>query len=215
MHRILDFVLHIDRHLNTLAGEYGLWTYGILFLIVFCETGLVVTPVLPGDSLLFAAGALAATPGSFLQVSTLFLVLVSASVIGDHCNYLFGSLVGPKIFRGEKIRFLNRRHLDRTHEFYEKHGAKTIIMAKFMPIIRTFAPFVAGLGRMTFVRFLACDLAAGFLWISVCLFAGYYFGNLSLVKNNFSLVIMAIVIISILPPVFEFLRHRRAIVSGR
>lgn len=211
---IIDFVLHIDRHLNNLAAEYGAWTYAILFLIVFCETGLVVTPFLPGDSLLFAAGALAAIPGGVLNVSLLFCVLVAASVIGDHVNYFVGQLLGPKIFRNEKIRFLNPKHLQRTHEFYERYGAKTIVMAKFMPIIRTFAPFVAGLGRMTFLRFTTCDIFAGLLWVSVCLFAGYFFGNLTIVKNNFSLVILMIIVISLMPPVIEFLRQRRAVTPG-
>jgi membrane-associated protein len=178
----------------------------ILFIIIFCETGLVVTPVLPGDSLLFAAGALAAsTP---LDVGWLFCLLSIAAVAGDTVNYWIGHMVGPKVFSRENSRLLNREYLERTHRFYEKHGGKTIIIARFMPIIRTFAPFVAGIGSMTYARFIMYNIVGGVIWISVFIFGGYYFGNIPMVKRNFTLVIMVIILISILPGIIEFLRHR-------
>lgn len=203
---IIDFVIHIDVHLAEIIKDYGLWTYLILFLIIFCETGLVVTPILPGDSLLFAAGTFAAS-GS-LDVVWLFMLLSVAAIAGDTVNYWIGSFVGPKIFQKEKIRFLNKEHLERTHQFYEKYGGKTIVIARFMPIIRTFAPFVAGIGSMNYWKFISYNVIGGVAWIAICMFAGYYFGNLTFVKKNFSLVILAIVIISILPGVIEFLRHK-------
>ncbi|MCX5814975.1 MAG: DedA family protein [Proteobacteria bacterium] len=203
---IIDFVIHIDLHLGALIKDYGLWTYLILFLIIFCETGLVVTPILPGDSLLFAAGTFAAL-GS-LDIAWLFVLLSLAAIAGDTVNYWIGSFVGPKIFQKEKIRFLNKEHLERTHRFYEKYGGKTIVIARFMPIIRTFAPFVAGIGSMTYWKFISYNVIGGVAWIALCMFAGYYFGNLTFVKKNFSFVILAIVIISILPGVIEFLRHK-------
>jgi membrane-associated protein len=203
---VIDFIMHIDVHLNVIIQSYGWWTYMILFLIIFCETGLVVTPILPGDSLLFAAGTFAAQ-GS-LNVAWLFALLSLAAVAGDTANYWIGCLVGPKVFHKEKVRFLNREYLDRTHQFYEKYGGKTIIIARFIPIIRTFAPFVAGIGSMTYWRFISYNVIGGVGWIAICVFAGYYFGNLPVVKENFSLVILAIVIISVLPGLIEFLRHR-------
>jgi membrane-associated protein len=203
---IIDFVLHIDMHLGAIIKDYGLWTYLILFLIIFCETGLVVTPILPGDSLLFAAGTFAALGA--LDIVWLFVLLSAAAIAGDTVNYWIGSFVGPKIFQKEKLRFLNKEHLERTHQFYEKYGGKTIVIARFMPIIRTFAPFVAGIGSMTYWKFISYNLIGGIAWIAICVFAGYYFGNLPFVKNNFSLVILAIVIISILPGVVEFVRHK-------
>jgi membrane-associated protein len=205
---LVDFVLHLDRHLNALIATYQTWTYLILFVVVFCETGLVITPFLPGDSLLFAAGALAATPGSPLEVHWLFLVLAAAAVIGDTVNYWIGHAVGPKIFGQKKIRFLRKEHLERTHLFYEKHGGITIVLARFMPIIRTFAPFVAGIGRMSYWRFIAYNVGGGIAWVAIFLFGGYFFGNLPLVKRNFTIVVLAIIIISVLPAVFEYLRHR-------
>jgi len=207
LQQILDLFLHLDRHLADFIQSYGAWTYLVLTLVVFLETGIVITPFLPGDSLLFAAGALAATGG--LDVWLLFLLLSAAAVAGDTVNYWIGQRVGPRAFAG-KIRFLKREHLDRTHQFYEKHGGKTIFLARFIPIIRTFAPFVAGIGGMSYPRFLAYNLVGGVVWVGVCLFAGYGFGNLPVVKENFSLVLMGIVTISVLPVAWEALRHRRA-----
>jgi membrane-associated protein len=204
--RVIDLFLHLDRHLNEIIGQYGTWTYLILFLIIFCETGFVVTPFLPGDSLLFAAGAFAAL-GS-LDVLWLFILLSIAAIAGDTVNYWAGKWVGPKIFHSENVRFLNKKHLARTHEFYEKYGGKTIIIARFVPIVRTFAPFVAGIGSMTYWRFITYNVVGGIGWVAICLFAGYKFGNLAIVKENFSLVILAIILISILPMVFEFIRSR-------
>lgn len=201
----MDIFLHIDAHLNSVIQNYGLWTYLILFLVIFCETGLVVTPFLPGDSLLFAAGTFA-TAGS-LKVGWLFVLLSIAAVAGDTVNYWIGYFVGPKVFKKENVRFLNKKYLDRTHQFYEKYGGKTIFIARFIPIIRTFAPFVAGIGKMTYWRFISYNVSGGVVWIAVCVFAGYYFSNLPIVKQNFSLVILAIILISILPAVIEFLRQ--------
>lgn len=198
--------MHIDVHLSAVIAAYGVWTYLILFFVIFCETGLVVTPLLPGDSLLFAAGAFAAKGA--LDVAWLFLLLSIAAVLGDTANYWIGCIVGPKVFHKEKVRFLNREYLDRTHQFYEKYGGKTIIIARFVPIIRTFAPFVAGIGSMTYWHFIAYNVIGGIAWIAICLFAGFFFGNLPVVKENFSLVIFAIIFISILPGIIEFARQR-------
>jgi len=206
INRLIDLFLHLDKHLTEVIGQYGGWTYLILFLIVFCETGLVVTPILPGDSLLFAAGALAAL-GS-LNVFWLFVLLSIAAIAGDTINYWAGHWVGPKIFSRENVRFLNKKHLERTHAFYEKYGGKTIIIARFIPIVRTFAPFVAGIGSMTYGRFIAYNVIGGIAWVGICVFAGYFFGNLEIVKKNFSLVIIAIVLISVLPMAVEFIHHR-------
>jgi membrane-associated protein len=204
----IDFILHLDTHLVELLQQYGTWTYGILFLIIFCETGLVITPILPGDSLLFAVGALAAHGG--LDIYLLFILLSIAAIIGDTVNYWIGYVVGPKVFTSASSRWLNRKHLDRTHEFYEKYGGKTIIIARFMPIIRTFAPFVAGIGRMTYGKFLLYNIVGGILWIGLFLLAGFWFGNIPVVKKNFTLVIFAIIIISVMPAVIEYLRARRS-----
>jgi membrane-associated protein len=204
----IDIFMHLDKHLSLVIQNYGLLTYAILFLIIYCETGLVVTPFLPGDSLLFAAGAFAALGA--LNVVWLFCLLVAAAMAGNTTNYWIGYFVGPKIFHREDVRFLNRKHLERTHQFYEKYGGKTIIIARFMPIIRTFAPFVAGIGRMTYARFLSYDIVGGTSWIGVCVFSGYFFGNLKVVKQNFTFVILAIIFISILPGLFGYIRHRRA-----
>ncbi|MFQ5666963.1 MAG: DedA family protein [Candidatus Binatia bacterium] len=203
---LMEYFLHLDRHLNVVIQNYGMWTYLILFVIIFCETGLVVTPILPGDSLLFAAGAFAAI-GS-LNVEFLFALLSIAAVAGDTTNYWIGHAVGPRIFHQENVRFLKKEYLDRTHEFYERHGGKTIIIARFMPIIRTFAPFVAGIGSMTYPRFIAYNVIGGTAWIAAFVFGGYYFGNIPMVKQNFTLVILAIIFISILPGIIELLRHR-------
>ena len=202
----IDLFLYLDEHLAELIAKYGAWTYAILFVIVFCETGLVVTPLLPGDSLLFAAGALAAT-GS-LNVHTVAILLIFAAVLGDTANYWIGHRVGPKVFHKEKARFFKKEYLDRTHQFYEKHGGKTIIIARFIPIIRTFAPFVAGIGRMSYGKFFLYNVVGGIAWVVSFVYGGYYFGNVQVVKRHFTLVILAIIIISIMPGVIEYLRHR-------
>jgi membrane-associated protein len=202
----IEFFMHLDEHLNVIIQNYGVWTYLLLFLVIFCETGLVVTPLLPGDSLLFAAGTFAAL-GS-LKVEWLYILLSVAAVGGDTVNYWIGHYVGPKVFHKEDVPFLNKKYLDRTHEFYEKHGGKTIILARFIPIIRTFAPFVAGIGKMTYGRFISYNVFGGLAWIAVFVFGGYYFGNLPFVKRNFTLVILAIIFISVLPGVIEFLNQR-------
>jgi len=204
----IDIFLHIDRHFSEIIQNYGLWTYLIMFIIIFLETGLVVTPFLPGDSLLFAAGAFAALGA--LDMTWLFVILSIAAIGGDTVNYWIGAYVGPKVFHKEKVRFLNREYLDRTHQFYEKYGGKTIIIARFVPIIRTFAPFVAGIGSMTYWKFISYNVIGGVAWIILCTLAGYFFGNLPIVKENFSLVILVIIIISILPGVIEYLRQRMA-----
>ena len=205
--KLIDLVLHLDQHLVELVTQYGSWTYGILFLIIFCETGLVVTPFLPGDSLLFAVGALAATGA--LDVSYVVILLTAAAIIGDNVNYWIGYTIGPRVFQGESSRFFNRKHLERTHRFYEKYGGKTVILARFIPIVRTFAPFVAGIGRMTYGRFLLYDVPGGVAWIAIFVYAGYFFGNIPIVKRNFTLVVFAIVFISLLPAVIEYVQHRR------
>ena len=202
----IELFMHLDKHLNVIIQNYGVWTYLLLFLIIFCETGLVVTPLLPGDSLLFAAGTFAAL-GS-LEVGWLFVLLSVAAIAGDTVNYWVGHYVGPKVFHKEDVRFLNKKYLDRTHEFYEKHGGKTIILARFIPIIRTFAPFVAGIGRMTYGHFISYNVIGGLAWIAIFLFGGYFFGNIPVVKNNFTIVILAIIFISVLPGVIEFLNQR-------
>ena len=207
LNTFLQILLHLDKYLDLVIRNYGSWTYAILFLIIFCETGLVVTPVLPGDSLLFAAGALSAT-GS-LEAGWLFALLSAAAIAGNTVNYWIGWFIGPKVFRTEGVRFLNREYLDRTHRFYEKHGGITIVVARFMPIIRTFAPFVAGLGFMNHARFMVYNVTAGIAWVGIFVFGGYYFGNIPIVRRNFTFVILAIIVISVMPAVIEFLRHRR------
>jgi membrane-associated protein len=203
----IEFFLHLDMHLHAAIQAYGIWTYLLLFLIIFCETGLVVTPILPGDSLLFAAGALAA--GGSLNVVWLSVLLSVAAVLGDAANYTIGHFMGPKVFSHENGRFLKKEYLDRTHQFYEKYGGKTIIIARFVPIVRTFAPFVAGVGSMTYWRFASYNVIGGVAWVTICLFAGYAFGNLPIVKENFTLVILAIIFISLLPGLVEFMRQRQ------
>jgi len=204
---LIDFILHLDIHLSELIQSYGTWTYGILFLIVFLETGFVVTPFLPGDSLIFAAGTFAARGD--LNVLTIFVLLSVAAVLGDTVNYWIGKIVGPKVFHKEKSRLFKKEYLDRTHAFYEKYGAETIIIARFVPIIRTFAPFVAGIGRMSYGKFLSYNVVGGIGWVAVFTFGGYFFGNIAFVRKNFSLVILAIIIISVIPVVVEFFKHRR------
>ena len=207
----IDLFLHLDTHLQTVIQNYGTWTYVILFLIIFCETGLVVTPILPGDSLLFAAGAFAAT-GS-LDLAWLLILLTFAAVLGDAVNYAIGHFMGPKVFAQPDSRFLKREYLDRTHQFYEKYGGKTIIIARFVPIVRTFAPFVAGVGSMTYVKFASYNVIGGLLWVGVCVFAGYAFGNIPVVQENFTLVILGIIFVSILPGIIELLRQRQQTVT--
>jgi membrane-associated protein len=204
---VVDFVLHLDVHLTQLVQTYGLWTYLILFIVIFCETGLVVTPFLPGDSLLFAAGTFAAA-GS-LKVGWLFGLLAAAAILGDTVNYWIGKIIGPKVFNREKTRIFKKEYLERTHKFYDKYGAETIIIARFVPIVRTFAPFVAGIGRMSYGKFLSYNVLGGVLWVAVFTFGGYFFGNIPFVRKNFSLVIIAIVLISLVPAVVEILRHRK------
>jgi membrane-associated protein len=203
---LFEILMHLDKHLDLLIRNYGVWTYGILFLIIFLETGLVVTPFLPGDSLLFAGGTFAAL-GS-LDAKWLVISLSIAAIAGDTVNYWIGHTVGPKVFNKEKSRFLNKEYLYRTHRFYEKYGGKTIILARFIPIIRTFAPFVAGIGSMTYRRFIIYNISGGIAWVVMFVLGGYLFGNIPLVKQNFSLVIFAIIFLSILPGIIEFLRHR-------
>jgi membrane-associated protein len=203
---LIDVFLHLDMYLDTVIQQYGVWMYFILFVVVFLETGVVVTPFLPGDSLLFAAGALCARGD--LSVGWLFMLLFLAAVLGDTVNYSIGHLVGPRAFHSQN-RLFKREHLDRTHQFYERHGGKTIVLARFIPIIRTFAPFVAGIGRMSYGRFVTYNVLGGLLWTVLFVFGGYYFGNQPLVKRNFTFVILAIIVISLLPLVVEFVRNYR------
>lgn len=208
----INIFLHLDQYLNSVIQTYGVWTYFLLFLIIFLETGLVVTPFLPGDSLLFAAGTFAALGA--MKVEVLYLLLAAAAIFGDTVNYWIGHLIGLRAFSG-RIRFLKQEYLQRTHEFYEKHGAKTIILARFIPIIRTFAPFVAGVGEMTYWKFLSFNVFGGLLWVAIFIFGGYYFGNLSFVRKNFTLVVLAIILISVLPGVVEYLKRLNAQRSAR
>jgi membrane-associated protein len=205
----LDIVLHMDKYLNHWLELYGLWIYGILFVIIFCETGLVVTPFLPGDSLLFTAGAMASMPGSPLSPLALIAFLWCAGVLGDASNFMIGLKVGPKVFHSDTSRFLNKRHLLRTQKFYEKHGGKAIFLGHFMPIIRTFTPFVAGIGKMKYRRFGLFNVTGVATWVSSFVLAGYFFGNLPSVKRNFHFVVLAIIVISVMPAVIEFIKARR------
>ena len=207
INKILDIALHLDRYLSAIIQQYGLWTYGILFAVIFIETGFVVMPFLPGDSLLFAAGTFAALGA--LKVGWLIALLAAAAIIGDTVNYWVGYFLGPKVFSKEKARFFKKEHLDRTHAFFEKYGGKTIIIARFVPIVRSFAPLVAGIGRMSYGRFIAFNVIGGVGWVVLLVGAGYFFGNIPIVKNNFSLAILAIIALSTIPIVTEFLRHRK------
>jgi membrane-associated protein len=207
LHSFVDLFLHLDKHLDTVIQQYGTLTYMLLFTIIFCETGLVITPFLPGDSLLFAAGAFAAK-GS-LNPWLIYGLLWFAAVLGDNLNYWLGVVVGPRVFASENSKLFNRKHLERTQEYYDKYGAKTLVIARFVPIVRTFAPFVAGIGRMRYPKFLAISIAGGGLWMSLFVWAGYFFGNIPAVKHNFTLVIFAVIGVSLLPGFIEFLRHRR------
>jgi membrane-associated protein len=212
LHQGLDLIRHLDDNIASLTSYFGAYSYIPLFAIIFCETGLVVTPFLPGDSLLFALGAFA-TNGS-LNLPLMMILLTVAAIVGDSVNYWLGALLGPRIFRGERIWLLNKKHLERTHEFFERYGGKTIILARFVPIVRTFAPFVAGMGRMTYRRFMAYNVIGGVIWINIFLVAGYLFGQWKPVKDNFEFVVFAIIIVSVLPAVFEFCRVRRQVTQG-
>ena len=209
---IIDLLLHLDVRLNELISQYGTLTYIILFVVIFAETGLVFTPFLPGDSLLFAAGTFAAR-GSFNE-NYLFLILAAAAVLGDTANYWIGHFIGPKIFHRENVKFLKKEYLERTHKFYEKYGGKTIIFARFIPIIRTFAPFVAGIGSMTYSKFIIYNIIGAITWVAFMVYAGFYFGNIEFVKNNFSLVLLAIIIISTLPGIIEYIRQKNKSVNA-
>jgi len=204
---IVDLFLHLDRHLDQIIRAYGTWTYAILFLVIFAETGLVVTPFLPGDSLLFAAGTFAAL-GS-LDPLYLTILLCAAANLGDTTNYWIGHFAGPKMFHRENVRFLKKEYLERTHRYYDKYGGRTIIIARFVPIVRTFAPFVAGVGRMGYGRFISYSVFAGIGWVSFFVYGGYFFGTIPVVRRHFSLVVIAIILISVMPMVTEFIRHRR------
>jgi len=207
---VIDFILHIDAHLAQLVADYGMWIYAILFLILFCETGLVVTPFLPGDSLLFVAGALAALPSNDLNVHTMVALMLVAAILGDAVNYTIGRLFGEKLFSRPDSKIFRRSYLDKTHQFYEKHGGKTIILARFVPIVRTFAPFVAGMGHMSYRQFSSFNVIGALAWVLSFTYAGYYFGNLPMVQENLKLLILGIIVLSILPGVIEILRHKRA-----
>lgn len=214
---LLKYAIHLFMHLDTYLGaiikDYGLWTHALLFMVIFCETGFVVTPFLPGDSLLFASGAFAAL-GS-LNLTGLAVSLSFAAVAGDNLNYLIGHTLGPKVFSAGSSRWLNRKHLDQTHRFYEKHGGKTVILARFVPIVRTFTPFVAGIGSMTYGRFLAYDIGGGLAWILIFTLGGYFFGNIPLVRRNFTMVIFAIILVSVAPAVIAYGRQKWSTKQGR
>jgi membrane-associated protein len=205
--KLIDFILHIDQHLVEIVSDYKTWTYLILFLIIFAETGFVVTPFLPGDSLLFAAGAIIAKPESNLNIVVACVLLIAAAILGDLVNYHIGKYIGPKAFSG-KYRFLKKEYLDKTQRFYDKHGGKTIIYARFIPIIRTFAPFVAGVGTMSYLKFAAYNVIGAIVWVVSFLLLGFFFGGLPIIKDNFTYVIFGIIIVSMLPPVFEIVREK-------
>lgn len=205
---LAEIIIHFDKHLDVIIQSVGVWSYALLFLIVFAETGLVITPFLPGDSLLFAVGAFASI-GSF-HIVWLFLTLFAAAVIGDSVNYAIGNLIGEKLLASGDKRFFKKEYVARTHQFYEKHGGKTIILARFIPIIRTFAPFVAGLGKMDYRHFFIYNVTGGLLWVAIFVLGGYFFGNMPIIKKNFFFVIVAIIILSILPAVIEVWKHRKA-----
>lgn len=208
MEFLLDFILHIDQHMIEIVQEYHTWADAILFLIIFCETGLVATPFLPGDSLLFVAGAITALPGMPLEINLLALILFAAAVLGDSCNYMIGHFFGRKLFNNPNSKIFKKRHLDKTHEFYKKYGGKTIIIARFVPIVRTFAPFVAGMGKMHYYYFMIYNLIGGAFWVLLFCYAGYFFGDLPFVQQNLKVLIIAIIFISILPAVIEVVRAK-------
>ncbi|WP_066397920.1 DedA family protein [Neobacillus mesonae] len=208
MSSLIDIFLHLDKHLNLYMNEYGIYIYLILFIIVFCETGLVIMPFLPGDSLIFATGALAAA-GS-IKLMPIYLIFCLAAILGDTVNYSIGHFLRDKVSARENIRFIKKEYLDRTTEFFDMHGSSTIILARFVPIIRTFAPFVAGVGTMPYRKFLSYNAIGGILWVSIALFAGFFFGNIPIVKNNFSIVVLGIVVVSLLPIVFTYIKNKMA-----
>ncbi|KLN96866.1 DedA family protein [Moellerella wisconsensis] len=212
---IIDFILHIDVHLAELVAEYGTWVYGILFLILFCETGLVVTPFLPGDSLLFVAGAISALASNDLNIHLMVVLMIMAAIIGDALNYTIGRIFGEKLFSNPESKIFRRSYLDKTHTFYEKHGGKAIILARFVPIVRTFAPFVAGMGKMSYRHFAFYNVTGALLWVISFTYAGYLFGDLPVVQQNLKLLIVGIIFVSILPGVIEFIRHRRAATKAK
>ncbi len=205
---VIDFILHIDQHLTALSAQYGMWIYAILFLIIFCETGLVATPFLPGDSLLFAAGGIAAVGG--MNIHIMVLILLIAAILGDAVNFMIGKYFGAKLFSNPDSKIFRRAYLEKTHAFYEKHGGKTIIIARFVPIVRTFAPFVAGMGDMHYGRFIRYNIIGAMAWVLLFSYLGYFFANIPLVKNNLGLVLGAIIVISILPAVIEIVRAKYA-----
>lgn len=207
---LIDFILHIDVHLAELVAQYGVWVYAILFLILFCETGLVVTPFLPGDSLLFVAGALSALPTNDLNVHLMVVLMVIAAIVGDAVNYTIGRVFGERLFSNPDSKIFRRSYLDKTHAFYERHGGKTIILARFVPIVRTFAPFVAGMGHMSYRHFAMYNVVGALLWVLLFTYAGYLFGDLPVVQENLKLLIVAIILLSVLPGVIEIIRHKRA-----
>jgi len=203
--QFIDILLHLDQHLTLLINQYGVWVYAILFTIIFCETGLVVTPFLPGDSLLFVVGALAATGA--LDVQMVILLLMAAAFLGDNTNYWIGRFIGPRVFTQES-RWLNRRYLEKTEAFYEKHGGKTVLFARFLPIIRTFAPFVAGIGHMVYRRFVLFSILGAIVWINSLVFLGYFFGNIPIIKNNLTVAILGIIVLSLMPGIIHFVREK-------
>jgi membrane-associated protein len=210
LHQIVDVVLHLDRHLNEWAGMLGPWLYVLLFVIVFCETGLVVTPFLPGDSLLFAVGAMCSVENATVSLPLSILVLLIAAIVGDAVNYSIGRYLGPAVFKSENSRFLNPKHIERTHAFYAKYGGKTIFLARFVPVVRTFAPFVAGIGQMDYRHFAVWNVTGAAAWVVSLSLAGYFFGQIPIVKQNFETVILGIIVLSLLPMLVEFLRARRS-----
>jgi len=204
---LIDFILHIDTHLAAIVAQFGVWTYALLFAIIFCETGLVVTPFLPGDSLLFAAGAFAAV--DTLKIQWIWILLCLAAVLGDNVNYWVGRTLKERVLSGDKIRFIKKEYIDRTHKFFERHGGNAVILGRFSPIIRTFMPFIAGVASMRYAKFFVYDLIGGIAWISLFTFGGYFFGNLPVIKSHFSLAVLAIIVISLVPLAIEILRARR------
>lgn len=207
---MIDFILHIDTHLATLSANYGIWIYAILFLIIFCETGLVVTPFLPGDSLLFASGTVVAASAGGLNIHVMVMILLLAAVLGDAVNFVVGKYFGEKLFAQPDSRIFKPEYLTKTHDFYAKYGGKTIILARFVPIVRTFAPFVGGMGKMHYGQFVRYNIIGGIAWVASLTYLGYFFGNLEVVKNNFGKVVIGIIVISLMPMVFEILKMRKA-----
>ena len=207
---IIDFILHIDVHLAELIAQYGIWVYAILFLIIFCETGLVVTPFLPGDSLLFVAGALGSLPTNNINVHIMALALILAAILGDSSNYLIGRFFGEKLFSNRDSKIFKQSYLEKTHGFYEKYGGKTIILARFVPIVRTFAPFVAGMGHMNYRHFSVFNVTGGIIWVVIFIYAGYFLGGLPFVQENLKLLILGIIVVSVLPGVIEVIRNKRS-----